>query len=204
MNDAAILGVYQAVVNCTRCPLHTLRGDGGHAVPAELGSAADDLLLGFLAEAPGAQENATGKPLVGPAGKMFGKLLAGGGVSRESVLLMNTVRCRPPHNALSSHGYAIEACNDWTIAEFKVYDPKVVVLMGKTAIMRVFPGADIKVGEVRGSARSTGPEHQYGARVWVPTYHPAALTRSHNAELIKLVSEDIRLAATLLGEVNGE
>ena len=201
MNDAAILDVYQAVVNCTRCPLHILRGTDGHAVPAELGSAASSPLLGFMAEAPGAQENATGKR---PAGKMFGKLLAGGGVARENVLLMNTVRCRPPHNALSSHGYAVEACNDWTIAEFKVYDPKVVVLMGKTAIMRVFPGADLRVGEVRGSVRSTGAEHQYGARVWVPTYHPAALVRSHNTELIKLVSEDIRLAASLLGEVSGE
>ena len=192
------LDLFLAVRACALCPLTELRGSTGMAVPAEVGPLARRPLLGFLAEAPGRQENETGRPLVGPAGRKFEGLLRGAGVDRASVLLMNTVRCRPPNNALASHPYASEACDHWTKAEFSVYNPEVVVLLGKTAISRVFPGAQLKVGEVRGQVRSTGENHEYGARLWVPTYHPAALTRRHSVELDALVSADIALAASLL------
>jgi DNA polymerase len=152
-----------------------------------------------MADAPGRQENETGKQLVGRVGKYFDKLIGQAGITREQVLLMNAVRCHPPSNALGSHPYALHLCNDWTIAEFQVYDPEVVVLLGKTAIQQVFPGAQLKVGEVRGQIRTTGPDHEYGARTWVATYHPSALMRNPSPELTALVAGDIRLAAGLLG-----
>jgi uracil-DNA glycosylase len=54
--------------------------------------------LVFVGEAPGATEDRLGKPFVGKAGKMLDRLLAENGLPRESIMITNTVKCRPPNN----------------------------------------------------------------------------------------------------------
>lgn len=186
---------------CMRCTLGPIRVEvGGKAVPAWYGHNLDTPelerpLLAVMCEAPGAQEEETGLPLVGRAGQLFNKLLHEAGLNRWDLLLMNRVRCRPPANQLKNHPDAVKACDDWSKAELEFYDPKVVVLMGATAIEKVFGKGT--VGELRGTVRTTGPDFEWGARTWVATYHPAGLLRPTGKQNIPLVVADLMLAKSL-------
>ena len=155
--------------------------------------------MALMCEAPGAIEDETGRPLVGKAGQFNDKMLADAGLARKELLLMNRVRCRPPNNQLKNHPDAIEYCNEWTKLELEFYNPRVVVLMGATAMEGIF-GTKVKVGETRGQVRRTGPEFEFGARIWVPTYHPAAIARPTGAANRPLVVADLLLARQLLKE----
>ena len=181
---------------CQRCPLYALRE--GSAVPADVGGNSGGIAI--LGEAPGAQEDAAGKPFVGPAGQILAGLLADVGLTRADITLLNRVRCRPPRNDLKAHPEAVEACDQWTIAELTEYNPRVVVLVGATAIGNIF-GARATVGEVRGTVRSTGPDFPYGERLWVPTYHPASLLPFRRPQNRALVVADLMLAKELANEV---
>ena len=80
-------GVYEEARGCTRCPLHQTRT----TVVFGAGNADADLM--FIGEGPGANEDRTGLPFVGQAGKLLDKLLAEIGLDRQDVFIANTVKC---------------------------------------------------------------------------------------------------------------
>ena len=164
-------------------------------MPADVGKGFAGLAI--MGEAPGAQEDAVGLPFVGPAGRILAGILREVGLTREDIMILNRVRCRPPHNDIKSHPEAVEACDAWTKAELETYSPSVVVLVGATAIGSIF-GANATVGVVRGTVRATGDSFQYGARLWVPTYHPASLLPHRRPQNRPLVVADFMLAKELL------
>lgn len=174
---------------CSTCkPMLDLRmADGTYAVPAEVGVDAPEHPLGIVCEAPGAQEAATSRPLVGPAGSIFNELLAEAGIRREELILMNRVRCRPPGNKLSAVPEAVGNCDHWMQEELMAYDPAVVVVMGGTALQAIF-GATAKVGATRGQCRTTN------GRTYLATYHPASLLPYRGPQNIPLVVGDLRRA----------
>lgn len=187
---------------CMRCKLGELRSErGGYAVPAEVGANAEQPVLGLIGEAPGAQEDATGFPFQGAAGRILNGILRDAEISRDEVILLNRVRCRPPRNNLKSldGAAALVACDDWTKAEIEVYNPRVIILLGGNVLPMVFP-ATARVGETRGTVRATGADHEYGARLWVATYHPASLLPNRSPRNRDVVVEDFRLAKALLTE----
>ena len=184
------------ILNCTRCPLSESRT---LAVPAEAGVDYQPGGLGILAEAPGAQENATGRPMVGKAGQLLNKLLDAAGLSRDEVVILNRIRCRPPNNRMGSREgqAALTACDPWLKAELEAYAPSVVVVMGGTAMTPVF-GATAKVTGTRGTVRQTGDEYAYRRRTWVATAHPAALLYPGGKVWESLIVEDLKLARSLV------
>ena len=167
--------------------------DGGYAVPAEVGSKYQLGGVAVICEAPGAQESASSRPLVGPAGRIFNELLVDAGLSRDELVLLNRVRCRPTGNRLASVPEALINCDEWLVKELTAYNPGVVVVMGSTALAAIF-GANAKVGATRGASRATGVEFLYGPRVWVATYHPASLLPNRNPGNRGLVVQDLTLA----------
>ena len=186
------------ILNCQACPLSETRN---LAVPAEVGADYQPGGLAFLAEAPGAQEDATGRPLVGPTGRLFNGLLGTVAIERASCVLLNVVRCRPPRNRLAGEkgASALHNCGPWLRAELDAYNPSIVVVMGKYAITKVFSTAGrFTVGGIRGTLRQTGEGFEYGARLWVPTYHPASLLGNRSPQNRPLVVEDFELAKELL------
>lgn len=167
--------------------------ESGYAVPAEVGSAYNPRGLAVVCEAPGAQEAASSRPLVGPAGRIFDGLLAEAGIDRSELVIMNRVRCRPPGNRLASVPEALGNCDEWLVKELVAYNPGVVVVMGSTALSVIF-GANAKVGATRGASRTTGTEFLYGPRTWVATYHPASLLPNRSPGNRGLVVQDLVLA----------
>ena len=193
MTRAELIAQIQA---CTTCSIGKL-GERTNVVPGWIGSKTTDPLLGIMCEAPGAQEDLAGLPLVGRAGQLFDRLLDGAGLDRQSLLLMNRVRCRPKDNQLKNYPDAVEACDEWTKAELALYNPRVVVLMGATAMKGVF-GTDPKVGLTRGQVRRTDETFTFGKRIWVATFHPAYLMRPNGKANVPLAIADLLLARDLL------
>lgn len=182
-----------AIRLCRKCEvMANLRDrDGTTAVPAEVGEDAGPRPLAVMCEAPGEQEAATSRPLVGKAGQLFNELLNEAGLYRTQLVLLNRVRCRPPNNNLRGVPEAIGNCEEWLWAELEAYDPAVVVLMGAPASSLVFPGKPPKIGAIRGTTRETM------GRMWVPTYHPASLFPHRSPWNREVVVEDLIYAREL-------
>jgi DNA polymerase len=183
MGTEALLAALAAEVRaCTRCPLHVGRSQ---AVPGE-GSALTDVLL--VGEGPGAREDATGRPFVGPAGQLLEELLNAIGWARRDVFIANVVKCRPPGNR-DPEPEEIGACAPYLDRQELALDPAVIVTLGRHSLARYLPGA--RISAVHGQLRRAG------GRFVFPMYHPAAAL--HQASLRETLFADIRgLPAALL------
>ena len=133
----------------------------------------------LVGEAPGEEEDASGVPFCGPAGKQLERLLALAGLTRRDIFITNLVRCRPPDNRDPTRA-EISACSGWLEQELERVNPSVVILAGRFALARWFP--DEKISMVHGVPR------QREGRTFVPMYHPAAAL--HNPSLLPAMNED--------------
>jgi uracil-DNA glycosylase family 4 len=183
MGAEALLSAVAAEARaCTRCPLHAGRTQ---AVPGEGNPLSDVLLVG---EGPGAREDATGRPFVGPAGQLLDELLQSIGWAREHVFIANVVKCRPPGNR-DPEPDEISACRPYLDRQEEALDPAVIVTLGRHSLRRYLP--DARIGEVHGRLRRSG------GRFVFPMYHPAAAL--HQASLRETLFADMRgLPAALL------
>lgn len=180
---ASLARIAEAIHGCTRCPLANGRT---HTVPGEGNVLSDVLLVG---EGPGAREDRTGHPFVGPAGELLSELLASIGWGRQDVFITNVVKCRPPANRDPAPA-EIGACAPYLEAQERALDPAVVVTLGRHSLQRYLPGA--RIGSVHGQMRRS-----YNGRHIFPMYHPAAAL--HQASLRETLFRDIRgLPAALL------
>ncbi len=182
-SEAALATVADEVRGCTRCPLAARRT---LAVPGEGNLLSDVLLVG---EGPGAREDATGRPFVGPAGRLLSELLAAIGWAREDVYITNVVKCRPPGNR-DPEPAEITACSEYLDRQEMALDPAVVVTLGRHSLQRYLPGA--RIGAVHGDMRRA-----YSGQHVFPMYHPAAAL--HQASLRDTLFRDmLGLPAALL------
>jgi uracil-DNA glycosylase family 4 len=149
--------------NCTRCP----RWEGRTNIVHSEGNPNADLV--FVGEAPGANEDAEGRPFVGRAGQLLNKIIEAIGMKREDVFIGNINRCRPPGNRTPTLPEA-HTCRPFLLREIAVIRPKVIVVLGNTATQNLL---DTKVGitKLRGEFQD-----YYGVKV-MPTFHPAYLLR---------------------------
>lgn len=152
------------VTGCTACDLSRERTQ----VVFGTGNPHADIL--FIGEAPGRDEDLRGEPFVGRAGKLLDKMLVALGLDRQSVYIMNVVKCRPPGNRDPESG-EVEACSQWFDAQWDAIEPKIVCLLGRIAAQRV-----LQTNAPLAALRGKWHEHR-GVPVWV-TYHPAYLLRS--------------------------
>jgi uracil-DNA glycosylase len=173
---SALARVADEVRVCTRCPLSVRRT---HAVPGEGNLRSDVLLVG---EGPGAREDATGRPFVGPAGQLLDELLRSIGWERADVFITNVVKCRPPGNR-DPEPDETAACAGYLERQERALDPAVVVTLGRHSLRRYLPGA--RISEVHGRLRrASSGQHVF------PMYHPAAAL--HQASLRDTLFRDMR------------
>ena len=179
LDDLAALA--DAARGCTACP--ELAATRTLVVPGVVPPGARLLLVG---EAPGAQEDQTGLPFVGRSGQLLDELLAGLGIARADVGVLNTLKCRPPGNR-PPRPAETRTCRGWTERQLALADPRVVVALGLSAT-RWFLGPT-PLAAVRGRL------HDVDGRRVLPTYHPSAALRFGPAgEPRRLLREDLALA----------
>jgi DNA polymerase len=155
--------IHRDIGNCTRCPLW----EGRTKIVHSEGNRQADLM--FVGEAPGANEDAEGRPFVGKAGLLLNKIIEAIGMRREDVFIGNINRCRPPGNRTPTLAEA-HTCRPFLTREISVVRPKIIVVLGNTATQNLL---DTKVGitKLRGEFQD-----YYGVKV-MPTFHPAYLLR---------------------------
>ena len=114
------------IYSCKKCRLWQ---GAKHAVPGEGPLNARIILVG---QNPGSDEDETGRPFVGRAGKFLTKVLAENGIKREEVFITNIVKHVSPQNR-KPYNDEVESCITYLIKQISVIKPKIIVLLGASA-----------------------------------------------------------------------
>jgi uracil-DNA glycosylase family 4 len=169
---------------CVRCPLH----QGRHTIVHTEGK--PDARLMFVGEAPGADEDASGRPFVGRAGQLLNKIIEAIGLKRDDVLIGNVNRCRPPGNRTPTTDEA-HTCKPFLLREINIARPDVIVVLGNTAMKNLL---DTK----EGITRLRGQFQDYRGIKVMPTFHPAYLLRDPSKK--REVWDDMKKVRDYLNE----
>ena len=154
---------------CVKC---NLCNDRINAVPGE---GSYDTKLFFIGEAPGKNEDLTGKPFCGAAGKNLDIGLKEAELQREDVFITSVVKCRPPNNR-NPKPEELEACKPFIDEQLRLINPKIIVLMGNFGLRHFFPQKNIT--QMRGQLMEKDGKYYY------PILHPAAVIyRRSNMDL---------------------
>ena len=166
---------------CEKCELCQTRT---HVVFG-MGNPQSDIL--FIGEGPGENEDLEGLPFVGRSGQLLDKMLAAIDLDRnKNIYIANIVKCRPPANRVPEADEA-EACLDYLRNQVILVKPKIIVLLGSTALKNI-------LGKEYSITASRGRWIEKKGIYYMPTWHPAALLRDENKKIefwcdLKLVIE---------------
>jgi uracil-DNA glycosylase len=176
--------IREDIGECLRCPLHAGRNKIVHTEGNR------QARLMFVGEAPGADEDASGRPFVGRAGQLLNKIVEAIGLNREDILIGNVNRCRPPNNRTPTTEEA-RTCKPFLLREIAIARPDVIVVLGNTAMHNLL---DTKIGitQVRGKFQD-----YKGIKV-MPTFHPAYLLRDPSKK--REVWDDMKKVRDYLNE----
>ncbi len=142
--------------------------------------------VAFVGEAPGEREAKQGKPFVGSAGRVLNQVLEEEGISRDEVLVTNTVKCRPPQNREPTDE-EMEACFPFLEKELK--NAKLIVALGRVAAKDLL-GKEIKLGDELNKVQTI--EIGGKKKDLVVAYHPAA--SFYNKKVKESLRETVRIA----------
>lgn len=127
----------------------------------------------FMGEAPGRNEDETGRPFIGRAGKLLTELVEGIGLKRSDVYISSVVRYRPPKNRYPKPA-EVKAHGKYVDLELMVIKPKLIATLGRLALTKFLP--DKTITEVHG--KSIDVEWNGLSIAIFPLYHPAAGLRN--------------------------
>ncbi len=157
--------LHSLAMGCVSCPLSESR----NKVVFSDGNPKARLMV--VGEAPGANEDETGVPFVGMAGKLLDLMLASVDLSRQdSVYIANVLKCRPPGNR-NPQPEEIEACSGFLKRQIELVSPDVLLTVGSFSA-QLLTRTQTALGKLRGTV------HTYHDVPLVVTYHPAALLRN--------------------------
>jgi DNA polymerase len=184
INAGSIAKIAVAVKACRACPLSITRKN---AVPGEGGGMRGII---FVGEAPGAKEDAQGRPFVGQAGRILNGLLKKNGMLREEVFITNVVKCRPPKNR-PPKCFEAQACSPYLERQIALLGPRLICPMGNSATRALLdPKANI--------TDMHGRIFDKDGRRFMPLYHPAAIL--YNRKLMKEMEKDFEQMGLLMEE----
>ena len=149
-----------------------------------------DADLMFIGEAPGEEEDRTGRPFVGRAGQKLDEIIRAVGYEREQVYIANVLKARPPDNR-TPMPHEVEACAPFLAEQIRIIQPKVIVSLGNPATKWML-------------RTDMGITHLRGVFAWyedgdlripvMPTFHPAYLLRNYTVQTRKQVWSDMQAA----------
>jgi uracil-DNA glycosylase len=186
----------EAAQRCRGCDLYK------RATQAVFGEGPAKAAVMFIGEQPGDQEDLSGKPFVGPAGRMLEKALADAGIPREETYVTNAVKHfkweprgkRRQHSKPSAR--EVGACRPWLEAELAVVKPRIVVCLGATAAQSLM-GPKFRVTQQHGTVLPSP-----WAPALVATVHPSSLLRAPDEksrrEAYALFVSDLKVVAKYL------
>ena len=185
--DKKLKQIRDEVVGCQKCPLYRTR-----TLPV-VGQGSHQAAVVFVGEAPGQNEDKTGRPFCGQAGKVLDELLSSVGWPRENVYICNILKCRPPQNRNPLEN-EITACTSYLEKQLEAIQPKIIATMGNYAtafILKKYGLAD-KIGgisKIRGQVFEA--KTLFGQVKIIPLYHPAVAV--YNANMKETLKNDFKV-----------
>lgn len=166
-----LLRLAEEAAKCQRCGLCERRrsvvfGEGNPNAP-----------LVLVGEGPGEEEDKSGRPFVGRAGKLLDQALADSGLDRTKVYICNTVKCRAadwstgkPMNRPPTEEESL-ACRHWLLPQLDAIAPEVILCIGAPSAKNLIK-KDFKITKERGQVFREG-----FPRPMIATLHPAYILR---------------------------
>jgi len=156
-----------------------------------------DTEIVLIGEAPGKNEDETGLPFVGAAGKFLNEMLDGAGLNRSDVYITNIVKYRPPNNR---DPLPEEKAAFWPylVRQLDVIQPQIVVTLGRHSMEYFLPNQ--KISMIHGQPKRI----TFGDKklVIVPLYHPAAAL--YNGGMRSTLIEDFKLLPKIIDILKNE
>jgi DNA polymerase len=154
-----------------------------------------DADLMFIGEAPGAEEDRTGRPFVGRAGKKLDEMIQAIGLEREAVYIANVLKSRPPDNRTPLQ-HEVDRCSPFLAEQIQIIQPRVIMTLGG-------PATKLMLGTTQGITRLRGQwsvfeDDQHTVPV-MPTFHPAYMLRNYTRDTREKVWADLKAVAQRLG-----
>ena len=180
--NESLESIKKEVIQCVLCGLSITRKN---AVP---GSGSINRKIILIGEAPGKNEDETGSPFVGSAGKILDQALIDARIERKEIYITNVVKCRPPNNRVPTDEEIRICTSEYLKKEIDIISPKIICILGATALKSLL------------GLKSMTPYH--GKIVKRPplkyfiTYHPAATM--YNNKLKQIFFEDIQKLAKIV------
>lgn len=175
-NAERLAELAEAAAGCERCRLAEGRTN------VVFGEGDPEARLVFVGEAPGAEEDRTGRPFVGRSGKLLTKIIEAMGYARAEVYICNVLKSRPPANR-NPLPDEVAACSPFLHEQLAVMKPKAICALGG-------PASQTLLDTKEGITRLRGRFFWYRGIPLMPTFHPAYLLR--NPKMKKLVWEDMQ------------
>jgi uracil-DNA glycosylase family 4 len=160
---------------CKKCSLWKFRKN---TVPGEGPLDAKIIIIG---QAPGAEEDKTGRPFVGRAGKFLNQLFKIASIKRERAFITSPIKCFPPKNRKPTKK-EIKTCFPYLRQQIEIINPRKIILLGEVAFLLFFPKE--KLNNFRGKIIKKD------GKVYFPTYHPAAGLRF--PKIRKILEKDFK------------
>jgi uracil-DNA glycosylase len=173
------------VKNCKLCRLCETRKN------TVFGEGDPDAKIVFIGEGPGENEDLQGRPFVGRAGELLNKMIAGMGLRREQVFIVNIVKCRPPDNRVPAPD-EVETCTPYLVRQLEIIRPRVIVTLG-------LPAAKYMLESKSTMGKMRGQWHNWRGIKLMPTFHPAYLLRSYTEENRAAVWSDLKQVMAEVG-----
>ncbi len=175
-NAERLAELAEAAAGCERCGL------AGGRTNVVFGEGDPEAKLVFVGEAPGAEEDRTGRPFVGRAGKLLTKIIEAMGYAREDVYICNVLKSRPPGNRTPLPD-EIAACSPFLHEQLAAIRPKAICALGG-------PASKTLLATKEGITHLRGRFFWYRGIPLMPTFHPAYLLR--NPKMKREVWEDMK------------
>jgi len=157
--------IKEQVLSCAACKLAATRTN------PVFGAGDVNARILFVGEGPGEQEDLSGEPFVGRAGKLLDKMLDAVGLSRnENVFITNIVKCRPPGNR-DPQPDEVSACIGYLKRQIELIRPEYIVCLGRVAAHCLID-PDFRV------TKQHGQFVEKDGILYMGTFHPAALLRN--------------------------
>ena len=169
--------------DCSRCPLFEqarTRVFGEGPAPAD---------LAIVGEAPGEQEDLTGRPFIGRSGELLNTILRSTRIERSSIFITNTVLCRPPNNETPSLECK-NACAERLHRELYLVDPLIIIAMGGASASALTGKGTYPITTNAGymePIQLPGITTTYTTTM-LPTYHPAYILRQGGESASRMIT----------------
>ncbi len=175
------------VLSCRKCELWKTRTN------PVFGEGDINAKIMFVGEAPGYNEDKTGHPFCGKAGKVLDRLLGSVNIKRNEVFISNILKCRPPNNR-NPKDEEINACSPFLDKQISVIKPSTICCLGNFAAGYIMKKFGLK-NRVQGISRLHGQvflhNSLFGKLRIIPLYHPAAAV--YNPNMLEVLREDFKV-----------